>query len=198
MIRTAAFLIFALVSLPSQHWTQTADETIWRGRYTNCDKGWAVNLPHNVVAHGSLPPYPNHGFLVSADVPDTTAEVTLNGQRLVGIYDEYDAAGFGSARAYLESNVKHAGQVTIVEEHDSALQKLPAAYIRYRSKNAETTIENVELVAYRAHPKNSSPIFYVVWFRTPSQYYAQDRELYLELRDAFYLLPIPAGECSND
>ena len=44
-----------------------------------------------IVAHGSLPPSPNHGFLISAANPSKIAEVNLGDRRIIDIYDEYDA-----------------------------------------------------------------------------------------------------------
>jgi hypothetical protein len=76
------------------HWTETPKETIWRSRFTNCDMGFAVDLPKGVVAHASLPPDPNDGFLISASDPGTTAEVTLEDQpqRILDVYNEYGLA----------------------------------------------------------------------------------------------------------
>ena len=93
------------IGAQSRHWTETPNETIWRGRYTNCDKGWAVDLPAGVVAHASLPPSPNHGFLISTVNPGTTAEVNPDDPRIIDIYDEYDALFLGSARAYLDQEL---------------------------------------------------------------------------------------------
>lgn len=192
-------LLLGIFGLPLQkHWTQTADETIWRGRYTNCDKGWAVDLAANTIAHASLPPSPNHGFLISTALPDTSGEVNDSADRIVGVHDLYDTLDYGGARAYLQSDLKEAGQVTIIEKQDTTLVGLPAAYVHYRSKSGTANIEHEELVAYRGHLKNSSPILYVVWLRTPSKYYARDRRLFLQLRNGFHLLPIATGECSNE
>lgn len=60
------------------NWVETRFETIWRKRYTNCDEGYAVDLPSGVIAHDSLPPNPNHGFLISAAAPNTTGNLTLD------------------------------------------------------------------------------------------------------------------------
>jgi hypothetical protein len=95
----------------AQHWTKTSNELIWRSRYTNCDEGYAVALPDGIVAHGSLPPFPNHGILVSADVPGTTAEVTLSDPRIIDVYDISDAEEAGSAHAYPERYQEQSAKV---------------------------------------------------------------------------------------
>jgi len=150
---------FRCFSSFQQHWKQTPDETIWRERYTNCDKGYAVSLPKGVVAHGGLPPSPNHGILVSADAPGTEAEVTLEAERVVGVYDTYDAMEYGSAQAYLRSELKEAGPIEILAKSDTRFRELPAAYVHYRKKTGDVAIETEELILYRGRPKNSGPIF---------------------------------------
>lgn len=52
-----------------QYWEETESETLWRGRYANCDYGFYAMLPDGIVGHGSHSPSPNHGFLVA--LPDT-------------------------------------------------------------------------------------------------------------------------------
>src|SRR6266511_595688 len=51
-----------------RYWQETESETLWWSRYSNCDYGFHVLLGDRVVAHGTLPPAPNHGFYVS--LPD--------------------------------------------------------------------------------------------------------------------------------
>jgi hypothetical protein len=185
-----------LMGASGQHWTQTSDETIWRGRYTNCDKGYAVILPDGVVAHGSLPPSSNHGILVSAEAPGTTAEVKLGSPRLIDVYDTFDVEELGSARAYLEKYQEQNAKV--IETRDLTFKGLPAAYVHYSVKKETATTETEELVIYRAHGKNIGPIFYVVMVQTPAEHYNEDALLYREIRDGFHVLSVPRGECSND
>src|SRR5260370_28535585 len=108
-----------------QHWTQTPNEPIWRQKYTNCDKAYAVSLPTGVVAHAGLPPNPNHGFLVLASSPDTVAEVTLEAERLVGVCDTYDTMEHGSGQASLMEELEHAGRVALLERRDAKFRRLP-------------------------------------------------------------------------
>jgi hypothetical protein len=176
-----------------QHLTQTSDETIWREQYTNCDKGYKISLHKGVVAHGELSPSPNHGFLVSAEAPETVNAVTLGTERLVGVYDTYDAMEYGGAQAYLNAELEHAGPVEILARSDTRFRGLPAAYVHYREKNGNTPIEREEIVIFRSHPRNSGPIFYVIWLRTSRTHYEKDRKLYRQVRDGFHLMTIPRG-----
>jgi hypothetical protein len=199
MVLSLFFLsVFRLLALFPQHWTQTANETIWHDKYTNCDKGYNLSLPAGVVAHGSIPPLPNHGILVSANAPDTVAEVTLEAERLVGVYDTNDAMGYGSAQAYLSEELKDAGPIEVVARLDMKFRGLPAAYAHYRRRYGDVVIEKEELIVYRRHSKNLGPIFYVIWLRTPAPHYLEDQKLYQRVRDGFHLIAVPRGECSNN
>ena len=60
-----------------------------------------VELPNGVAVHSGLPPMPNHGFLISVREQGTAASVTLADRRILDVYDQYDALELGSARAYL-------------------------------------------------------------------------------------------------
>jgi hypothetical protein len=190
-----------LAASPGRHWEETANETIWRGRYRNCDHGYEVYLPKDGVGHGSLPPAPNHGILISAADPGITAEVTLEDDRLIEVYDSNDAMELGSARAELDwefdQERKKSETLELVEKHDTGFHGLPAAYARYRTGKGGSAVETEELVAYRTS-KEIGPIFYVILLRTPPEHHAQDRRLYLQIRDGFRILPAPKGECSND
>jgi hypothetical protein len=128
------------------------------------------------------------------------AEVTLTAERLVGVYDTNDASEFGSADAYLKFELEHthAGPASIVEKRDAQFRGLPAAFAHYRTTIGGTIVENEKLIVYSSHSKNIGPIFYVIWLRTPTQYYSKDRQLYLQTRDGFRLLPVPKGECPNE
>jgi hypothetical protein len=190
--------VFRFFTLFPQQWTQTVGETIWREKYTNCDKGYTVSLPKGVVAHDGLPPNPNHGILVSASTPDTVAEVTLEAERLVGVYDTYDPAEYGSAQAYLKGELEKASLVEVLAQHDTKFRGLPAAYVHYREKTGNAAIETEEIIVYRSHSRNLGPIFYVIWLRTPSSHYDEDRKLYQQVLEGFHVISVPRGKCSND
>jgi hypothetical protein len=192
MYRPAVFavLICLAVSVAAQvkNWTGTPKETIWRNRYTNCDKGYAVDLPKGVVAHAGLPPMPVHGFLISAGNPETTAEVTLEDRRIVGVIDEYDALDRGSARAYLNWQLRQIPNKKSLQVRDIAFRGLRAAEASYRVG----AMNSSELVVYRK--SGDIGLIYVLSLRTTDQNYARDSALYARIRAGFHLLPLPEGK----
>jgi hypothetical protein len=200
-MRVLKVIVFSFVSFPAlglaQHWSLTADETIWRGEYTNGSRCYAVELPAGVVAHSSLPPSPNHGFLIAALAPGTTTEVTLDADRLVGVYDSYDSAEYGSARAYAKQLLEWEGSVEVLAEHRTKFQGLPAMYVHFRKKEDLKLLETEEIVVYR-RSKVDSPILYVVWMRSSAQNYASDRKLYEQIRSGFRILRVVKSGCSSE
>jgi len=121
-----------------RHWTETQTETIWRGRYKNCDYGYSVILPDGVVAHGDPSPSPNHGSLVSAKEPGITAQVMWAEARLIYVHSEYGVAESGSAREYLKRSRDENDEV--IETRDLQLKGLPAAFGHYESKQGTAKI----------------------------------------------------------
>ena len=174
-----------------RHWAETPNETIWRGRYTNCDKGWAVDLPTGVVAHDSLPPSPNHGFLISAVHPGTAAEVNLGDQRIIDVFDEYDAMELGSARAYLDWELKNAGNKNVLEIRETVLQGLRGVQARYELKQRGSAQVVESVIVLRGG------VVYHLLLKTTDQHYEPDSALFARVRAGYRLLPFPKGECVN-
>jgi len=198
------FLIFGIAfaaDSQGKHWTETSDETIWQGRFGNCDHGYFVNLPPGVIGHGTHSPSPNHGILISAKNPSITTEVTLGEPRLVDVYDSSDAGELGSAQAYVEEYAlkpENASEsITILEHRETKFRGTPAVYVHFRKTKEHSTSEVDELVVYRA-PEGIGPTFYVVLLRTTPQYYVQDHALYLQVRGGLRFARVPSAECSND
>jgi hypothetical protein len=184
-----------------KHWTETPSELVWHGRYKNCDSGYLLNLPAGVLAHGSRPPSPNHGILISTENPGTTTEVTPEAPRLIDVYDTTDASGLGSAKAYLEhyelNAAKTSEKITILEKKDTQFRGSPAVYVHFRKTGSGSTAEVEELVVYR-NQKEIGPLFYVALLRTTPEAYRHDHQLFAQIKDGLQFIPVPKSECSND
>ena len=195
MLRPAVLVVLIClagrIGAQDRHWAETLNETIWRGRYTNCDKGWAVDLPTGVVAHDSLPPSPNHGFLISAVHPGTAAEVSLSEQRIIGVFDDYDAMELGSARAYLDWELKNAGNKKVLEVRETVIQGLRGVQARYELKQRGSAQVVESVIVLRGG------VVYHLLLKTTDQHYELDSALFARVRAGFRLLPFPKGECVN-
>jgi hypothetical protein len=184
-----------------KHWTETQDETIWQGRYGNCDHGYFVNLPPGVIGHGSHSPSPNHGILISTLNPGTTTEVTQNESRLIDVYDSSDASEIGSPEKYVQEYDLKPGstseKITILERRNTKFRGDKALYVHFRKSSQHLASEIEELAVYKA-PKGIGPTFYVILLRTTPEFYSRDHLLYLQVREGLTFVDVPAGECSND
>lgn len=184
----------------SKHWTETPYETLWHGRYGNCDHGYFVNLPSGVVGHASLPPSPNHGILISAERPDTMDEVTLESPRVLTVYDFNDTMEIGSATAYLKEKLKPSNEsekLMILKRRKTQFHGAHAVYVHFKRVDGAKVKETDELVVYR-NPQNIGPVFNVVELITRPEFYAHDHALFLQVEEGLQFVPVPRGECSND
>lgn len=198
------FLTLAIASAAhpqGKHWAETKDESIWRGRYGNCDHGYFVNLPSGVIGHGSHSPSPNHGILISAANPGATSEVTRDEPRLIDVYDSSDVAELGSPAKYVqEYDLKPetaSEKITVLERRDTKFRGARALYVHFRKTSRHPALEIEELVVYKA-PKGIGPTFYTILLRTTPEFYSRDHLLYLQIRDGLTFADVPHGECSND
>jgi len=201
LLPTIIFAIAFAAYPQGKHWTETPDETIWRGRYGNCDHGYFVNLPSGVIGHSTHAPSPNHGILISVNDPGKTTLVTPEEPRLIGAYDSLDAGELGSPRAYVERydlKPENASErITILECRDTKFKGSTAIYVHLRKVTEHSTSEIEELVVYRA-PKGIGPTFYVVMLSTTPEFYSRDHALYVQIKDGLNFVRVPPGECSND
>src|SRR5215831_815824 len=85
--------------------TESESELLWKGRYAHCDYGFYVLLPQGYVAHSSLPPSPNHGFLVGLPDPATVHPVSVDDQRFIYVTAEYNSLEFQTLGAAAESRI---------------------------------------------------------------------------------------------
>jgi hypothetical protein len=104
------FMLFTSVSVPTsagsstplkRHWQETDSETLWTVRYTNCDYGFYVLLDPGVVAHDTLPPSPNHGFVIPLPDFGRTSYALNEKKRFVWVDASYDTSDDGTGQSVL-------------------------------------------------------------------------------------------------
>lgn len=186
-------LLCAFLWSSSRNWTLTSTETIWRSRYTNCDKGYYVDLPPSVVAHATHPPNPNHGFLISASNPATTGEVTFAAGRVVTVEDEYNTLPATNPKGQLDWELGQTPGAKVIGTRAVRFRDLPGVEASYRLEtNGEPQLAR-ELVVFR----NTDDLVYTLRLVTNQLNYSRDLALYEQLRNGFHVFPVPHGECVN-
>lgn len=188
-----AFTSTCIAGDPEQHWSLTQAETIWHTRYTNCDKGYSVDLPPGVIAHASHPPNPNHGFLIKAGDPGTRLKVTFDDGRIVGVEDEYNAMLMPNAKAQLNWDIQQTSGAKVENEKAISFRGLPAAEATYHSVQHGNLRITHEVVVFR----KADDLVYSLRLVTDPTHYSQDLALFKQIEVAFRTFPITNGDCVN-
>jgi hypothetical protein len=180
----------------ARHWTETETETIWTVRYTNCDYGYFVLLGNGVIGHDTLPPAPNHGFLVSLpDVGRKSAAFANEEERYVWVDASYDVlddqslSGAVSSNEQVMKNVR--GKPGTVKQLRTELAGLSATLSKVEYTTSKGTAAEETIIAVR------SGIVYTIGLRTNLKDRSTDEEQFKRIISGFKLLNLPKGECSN-
>ena len=80
----------------------TESESLWTGKFADCDYGFRVVLPEKFVAHANLPPNPIRGFLVGLPDTSTRINVSVEDERFVGVSAEYNSLELKSLKSATE------------------------------------------------------------------------------------------------
>lgn len=184
-------------SSQGSHWQLTDSETLWIGRYSNCQYGYLFSLPIGVVAHAEHPPSPHHGFLVKLPETGTRTEVTFdNSDRLIWVNAEYNVTEqstlSGVADYQIELSGRNKKNFKLTEHRPATLQSGPAIkFVAEYDTPKGQVIEEV-LVALR------SGIVYELGLRTTTEHYTGDREQFRKLVTGVHFRPVPKGQCWNN
>lgn len=183
------------------HWRETDTETIWTGRYSNCDYGYYVILPYGVVGHGSKSPNPNDGFAVDPAAPKSTQSFNATeSDRYIAVLSFYDVEDYEeSTKATLDyySSLGEIGDeknVVTLSRRSYSLAGLSATRMEDRLGENSTAIRRDSIIAYR----RAGGIRYQFTLQSPEKNYASDEQLFNRIVEGFRLSKLPKGECSND
>jgi hypothetical protein len=187
------FIPLLVASSPVRHWTQTSTETLWRGRYTNCDKGYSVDLPAGVVAHDTLPPSPNDGFIISTLSAGTTDPVTATRPGFLAAFNQYNSGDWRGPQAYLDWELAQTRNAQITNTRHLAFHGLPAFEAEYSAVvDGRSTWYRV-LIVFR----DKDDLIYELMLSTLTRDDVRGTRLYRAIRSGFRIFPIPLGECVN-
>jgi len=185
------------------HWRDTATEEISTGRYSNCDYGYYVDLPNEIVAHEAKPPSPNHGFIIDLAEPDSSADaLSKKLARYISVGNIYDAAELPSLAAIVDDELKSLERdksgFHVLERAPTRLGGLNATLLRLRYTEGIETISEVDIVSYRPRgPNKLGDVIYEFQLVTPEDTYPQDRHVFDEILSGFHLTTLSVGACSN-
>jgi hypothetical protein len=188
--------------IQQHHWRDTATEEIWTQRYSNCDHGYYVDLPDEIVAYGEKPPSPNHGVTIDLAEPLSTSALGEKLSRYISIENNYNAAELPSLAAIVDDELKSLEKdksgFHVLERAPTRLGGLNATLLRLRYTEGTKTISEVEIISYRPPgPKGLGDIVYEFCLVTPEDTYSRDRKTFDDITSGFHLTKLPLGVCSN-
>jgi hypothetical protein len=172
---------------------------LWRGRYSNCDYGYYVNLGPEFVGHATPPPAPNHGFAIALpDVGRTSQVLPESEERYIWTDATYDVLDDNSLSAAVQSenrirNEMHGGVRPASYRHKrTILAGVPAMNIRTERNSEGKRIIEETVVAVR------SGIVYEVGMVTNAAEFEADIAQFRKVLAGFRWTKLPTGECRND
>ena len=186
-----------------RHWRVTAAETVWHGRYSNCDYGYYVELPKGAIAHSPKPPQPNHGAVMDLASPRSNRELVPHLRRSLSMNSTYDASGLSSldSIAKKELSLMRQGKQNfrVLTEHPAHLAGLPGKLIQVSYAGSRGLAIVLEMIAYRPPgPHGLGGIVYRLKLRSTSTALDQDKRTFHALLAGFHLTPLPLGACRNE
>jgi len=181
-----------------KYWRLTDSETLWTGRYGNCDYGYFLWLPVGIVAHGNLPLAPNHG--VGVPLPDTgrTSAFQDHEDRYVWVDAHYNVVDDDSLTAVARTELRNLnksegkGKAHFIRRIRTRLSGVSAIEAETEFHSSGRTIVTVNVVTLR------SGIVYTAGLRTMREYRDEDQNEFRAILSGFKMIPLPHGECSND
>lgn len=183
-------------STKRRHWQLTKGETLWAGRYSNCQYGYYVLLPAGVIAHAEHPPNPHHGFLIGLpDVGSKTEVSAFDSTRYMWVNADYNVTDestlAGISNYYMEVTSSDKQGFKLLERHKTTLRSVPAIRFKGEYDTPKGRVIEEEVVALR------SGIVYEVGLRTPAEDYAADLERLEQTLNSFRLTRVPQSQCWN-
>lgn len=153
-----------------------------------------ILLPEGVVAHGTLPPSPNHGVAIRLPDVSSTSEMDVEkADRYLWTNAEYNMSDDSSREGTLKwySSVYFEGKQGILSRTSTRLGSLPATRLKFTYKTPNGDAVDEIVFAQRAD------IVYELGLKTAGSTYQQDVAQFEELLRGFRLSALPKGECSN-
>lgn len=190
--------VSATAQVPARDWRETANETIWTGRYRNCDYGYSVNLPAGIPGHDPLPPAPNHGFGIDLREPGSDKPLDVHSPRMIWVWNAYAM----SEPVSLEGEAQHAVSVArdqhqsfrVDRQSRSFMDGLKTIDLHSSYEDGRRRAVEEDIVALRI----PDDVVYQFTLVTEASSYALDEQTFRKILMGFQTPPIRGGACSND
>jgi len=191
---------FAQTSSPPAQANETAVETTWTVRYTNCESGFYVVLPAGVIAHVEKAAGPNQGFAMNPTAPaSTTAFNPSDSQRFIEVLSYYDLEDHGESTSatidYYLSLGALSGEKNFVTlgKQTYKLAGLSGKREEVRWLENSGAVRRDRIIAFRS----GVGILYQLTLQSPEKTFNGDEVLFNRIVAGFHLSKLPNDGCSS-
>ncbi len=179
-----------------QHRQDTDTETLYRGHYSNCDGGYAVDLPAGVVAHRDKASS-NRGFQIDLSAPGDPRPFSAADERFIAVSDHYNSLELPDFAAIVQNELAQAQDEqpdwSVLERLPIKLDGLQATHLRARFKGKKMVDEDI--YAWRPEENGRGNLVYKIQLITLQASYSQDRTVFDQIVAGFHRLPWGAAAC---
>lgn len=161
----------------------TNSESLWTGRFSDCDYRYYVLIPHEFVAHADRPPRRLHGVLFGLPDTSTTDVVTIDDERFISVMATANEFEFKSLKGFadhvLDQLRKGKTRFEIKAQQSSLLDGEPAMRVRVEYDDPHGGVVGEELLSLRLG------VLYEIGLRTTAEHYDTDGKNFMKVVDGF-------------
>ena len=150
----------------------TESESLWTGRFSDCDFKYYVLIPNGFVAHADRPPRRLHGVLFGLPDTSTTDVVTIDDERFVSVMATSNEFAFKSLKEFADHVLEYLGKgksgFEIRARESSRLDGDPATRLRVEYDDPGGRVVEEMLLSLRLG------VLYEIGLRTATKHYDID------------------------
>lgn len=190
-------LFFALVFLASAttaqvqqghfqatgHSRVTDSESLWMGRFSDCDLRYYLLIPSGFIGHGTRPPGPIHGLLFGLPDTKTSDVVTAGDERFILVRANVNSRDLRSVEQFADhvtdDLAKERPGFDTKLRQSSPLNGQPAIKLRFEYDGPNGRVTQEEILSLR------SGILYELRLRTTAAHYGDDSAQFAKIVEGF-------------
>lgn len=161
----------------------TDSESLWIGRFSDCDFRYYVLIPNGFLAHADRPPQRLHGVLFGLPDTSTTEVVALDNERLISVITSSNELEFKSLKDFadhvLDSLGKEKSGFEIKARQSFRLDGEPAVRLRVEYNDHDGRVVEEKLLSLRLG------VLYELGLRTTTEHYDMDDQNFAKVVAGF-------------
>jgi hypothetical protein len=161
----------------------TSSESLWTGRFSDCDYRYYVLIPNGFVAHANRPPRRLHGVLFGLPDTSTIDAVTIDHGRFISVMASSNELAFKSTKEFVDDVLEHLRKgktgFRVKARQSSSLDGEPATKLTVEYDDPSGRVVEEELLSLR------SGILYEIGLRSNPEHHDTDNQDFAKVVDGF-------------